>query len=511
MLLMILGFWYHHIKKERGNMKTFRFKALDKPIFDSRIKTSDIKNKERWLGYFLGPALVATVAGAVGGSYLNSFYTDVLHMNTIAGGAFLALMPLISKILDAITNLIMGQIVENTKTRQGKARPWILLSGPMLLISMILLFTVPDGTNFVRAAWVIVSYNLYFSVSLTIYNLSNVVTVPVSTRDGKQRDSLAVVQSAGISMVSGVILAVVVPSFVLPYIGVDQGRWIKAMSIISIFAIIGTLVQYFFIKERVTEEVSEEKMAADRSTSLMDQLRGCFSDKYWLLAISVLLIQNICSTAVGVNSVLYYANWVVGTYNDGKTMTFLNMIGQFLLGPGLLVVWPLIKKFGKQKVFLICGIIASIVGTIGMMFATNLTMALIALTIRSIGNIPYTYVLLSVIADALDHVEWKCGYRCDGFSSSVYSTLLTVVGGLGMGIINIGLTATGYVPPAADGSWVVQSDAVKGFLTFCMFGLPAIGTVINTVLFFFMNLEKKLPEIHAQLAERRAAQKGELL
>ncbi len=484
-------------------MRTFRFKALDKPIFDSRIKTDEIKNKERWLGYFLGPALVATVSGAVGGSYLNSFYTDVLHMNAIAGGAFMALMPVISKIIDAITNLIMGQIVENTKSRQGKARPWILVSGPLMLISTLLLFMVPASTTFARAAWVAGSYNLYFSVSLTIYNLSNVITVPISTRDSKKRDSLAMIQSMGINMVSGLLLAVVFPSFVLPYIGVDQGRWIRAMAVVSLFAVLGTLIQYFFIKERVTEEVQDENMLASKLVSLLDQAKGCFSSKYWVITIVALLIHVTCTSAVGVNSMLYYANWVVGTYNDGKTLSILNMIGQFLLGPGLLFVWPLVKKIGKQKVFIVCGFIAVVGGAIGALFATNLIMALVALTIRSIGLLPYTYLMLSVLADALDHVEWKCGYRCDGFSSSVYSIIYTVTAGLGIAIINLGLSASGYVPPAADGSWVEQSQAVKSFLIFSTFGLPAIGTLVNTVLFFMMNLEKKLPKIHEELAQRR--------
>lgn len=143
---------------------------------------------------------------------------------------------------------------------------------------------------------------------------------------------------------------------------------------------------------------------------------------------------------------LYYANWVVGTYNDGHTLSLLNIIGQAMLGPGILIMWPLVKKIGKQKVFIICSIIAVLGGAVGMLFATDLKMALVALTIRSIGLLPYTYVMLSLLADALDHVEWKCGYRCDGFSSSVYSIILTVATGIGIGIINLGLSSTGYVP-----------------------------------------------------------------
>ena len=490
-------------------MRTFQFKMLDKPVFNSRIQTEDVKNKERWLGYFLGPALIATVYGAVGGSFLNSFYTDVLHMNAIAGGAFLALMPVFSKIIDAFTNIIMGQLVENTKSRQGKARPWILLSGPFMLVTTILMFMVPPSTTVVQAIWVICSYNLFFAVSYTMYNLSNVTTVPVSTRDSKKRDSLAMVQSMGINMVSGLILAVIFPSFVLPYIGVDQGRWIKVMGIISLFTIVGTVVQYYFTRERVTEEMENTEGKEQSKASLKDQVKGCFSSRYWRIAITTILIHYIFSNAIPVNTALYYANWVVGTYNDGSTLSLMNIIGQAMLGPGILLMWPMVKKIGKQKVFIICGFIAVLGNLAGLIMPRDLTSTLVVLTVRSIGMLPYTYVMLSVLADALDHVEWKCGYRCDGFSSAIYGIIVTVSAGIGLGIINLGLSATGYVPPAADGSWVAQSDTVKNFLNFATYGFSVIGMTVNTILFFMFNLEKKLPEINEELALRRGERQDE--
>ena len=494
------------MQRKGKQMRIFEFKAMSKPVFDTRIKTDEIKNKERWIGYFLGPALVATVNGAVGGSYLNSFYTDVLHLNALAAGAFLTLMPVISKIIDAITNIIMGQIVDNTKSRQGKARPWILVSGPLMFIATILLFAVPHTTMVVQAIWVVFSYNLFFSISYTMYNLSNVITVPLSTRDNKKRDTLAMAQSMGINMVPGAILAVVFPSFILPYMGVDQNRWVTVMTVVSLFAIVGTTIQFYFTKERVTEEVENDEQKKSQGISLRDQIKGCLSSKYWILTMLIVLIQLVCTTAVGVNSMLYYANWVVGTYNDGITLTLLNIIGQAMLGPGILFMWPLVKKLGKQKVFIVGGVIAALGGIFGVLNATNLTMALIALTIRSIGMLPFTYVVLSLIADALDHVEWKCGYRCDGFSSSIYSIFLTVSAGIGLGILNLGLSLTGYVAPAADGSFVEQSQAVKDFLTFGTFGLPAIGAIICTILFFFLNLEKKLPQIHEELEARHKSE-----
>jgi len=481
-------------------MRAFRFKALDKPVFNSRVREDKVTNKERWLGYFLGPALVATT---VSGNYINVFYTDVLHMNVIAAGLFLTLMPVFSKIIDAITNIFMGRVVDNTTSPQGKARPWILISGPLMTISTILLFLLPENNRVLQAVWATCTYNLFYSVSYTMYNLSNIITVPVSTRDTKARDTLAMAQSMGVNMIPGVVLAVVYPSFVLPFMGVDRGRWITVMMIISVLATLGTLIQYFFTRERVTGTV-EERESEENKISLMQQLRGCMKSKYCVMIIIVMIIYQVCNN-IAVNAQLYYANWVVGTYNDGYTLSILNIVGQALMGPGVLIMWPLVKRFGKQKVFIVCGIFFITGSVLGVMLANNLTMALIALTVRSIGNLPFTYVLLSLLADALDHVELTTGYRCDGFSSSVYSIIVTVAVGVGIGILNLGLSASGYVPPAADGSWVEQVQAVKNTLTFMTFGVWGVGSLIMTVIFCFFDLEKKLPEMMAAKAAGKTA------
>lgn len=483
-------------------MRSWKLTWLSKPAFDSRIKSSEVTKTEQWLGYFAGPALVATLYAAVSGSYLNSFYTDVLHLNSLAAGAFLTLMPIISKIIDAITNVIMGAVVDNTHCKQGKARPWILISGPLMLVSGVLLFTVPDSTAAMQAVWVTLSYNLFFCVSYTMYNLSNVITLPISTRDSKKRDSLAMAQSMGINMVPGAVLAVVFPSFLLPYMGVDKSRWITVMAVVSVLGFLGTLVQYYFTKERITEEHDQTTAAAP--VSMREQFKGCISSKYWVMIIAILFIHKLTEN-IQVNAMLYYANWVVGTYNDGVTLSLLNIIGQSLLGPGVLIIWPCVKKLGKQKTYIIFGIIAVLGGVVGVLTGDSLVSALIALTIRSIGLLPITYVTLSLLADALDHVEWKCGFRCDGFSSAVYSIIITVTAGLGIGCLNLGLSLTGYVPPMSDGSWVAQNAGVQGFLTFCVFGVQAIAMAIMVVIFCMFDLEKKLPKIHEEIKARNAA------
>ena len=128
----------------------------------SLIKSSNVTKSEKWLGYLIGPA-GALLLNAVLATYLNVYYTDVLNLTPLWGGAFLTIFPIVSKIIDAITNVIMGQIIDRTKTKEGKARPWLLLSAPLVTITAILLFTVPNASDTVKAIWVMISYNLFYT------------------------------------------------------------------------------------------------------------------------------------------------------------------------------------------------------------------------------------------------------------------------------------------------------------------------------------------------------------
>lgn len=155
--------------------------------------------------------------------YLNSNrYTDVLNLTNVWGGAFLVILPIVSKIIDAITNIIMGYIIDRTHTPEGKARPWLLLSAPLLTVTGILLFTVPSGSETVQVIWVMLSYNLFYSFAYTIFNMSHGLMVPLSTRDITRRGGLSVFNQIATIMMSGILVALVFPMVIMPAIGVEK-------------------------------------------------------------------------------------------------------------------------------------------------------------------------------------------------------------------------------------------------------------------------------------------------
>ena len=470
-------------------------------FFASRILSDKVSGKERWLGYLLGPA-GALLLNAVLATYLNVYYTDVLKLGGLWGGAFLVIFPIVSKIVDAITNVVMGQIIDRTRTREGKARPWLLLSAPLVAVTGILLFTVPQASETVQAIWVMMSYNLFYSFAYTMFNMSHGLMVPLSTRDTTARGSLSVFNQIATIMMSGILVALVFPMVIMPMLGVDKAKWIATMSILSAIALPLTLLEYFFTKERVTLEGQQTEV---EKVPFLKQLKTVFSDKYMAIIYVYFLIYTLGSSIKNI-SLPYFCNYVLGTYNDGITQTLLSVIGGIPMGIGIFAVWPLAKRFGKRNVTAVGFILYAIGGAVCWLFPSNMVMMLIGQFIKNIGGLPCAYVFMALFADVLDHMEWKNGTRCDGIAMSVYNIIACALIGVCTGIFNGLLSGAGYVEPELMGGVTVaaaQSDAVKSVITFSFVGLEVITGIVLAVLLIFLNVEKDIGEKQAQIAARR--------
>ena len=482
-----------------------RQKLIERKIFHSKIQSEDVKPAEKWLGYLLGPA-GALLLNAVLATYLNVYYTDVLKLTTLWGGAFLVVFPIISKIIDAITNVIMGYIIDRTHTSEGKARPWLLLSAPLLAVTGILLFTVPNGSRTVQAVWVMVSYNLFYSFAYTIFNMSHNLMVPLSTRNTTQRGSLSVFNQIATIMMSGILVALVFPMVIMPIIGVDKGKWITLMSILSVLALPLTLLEYYFTKERVTLENQGSSEVV--TVPFKQQIKAIFTDKYMLIIYAYFLIYTF-GTSIKNLSLVYFCNYVLGTYNDGITQTLISVIGGIPMGIGIFAVWPLAKRFGKRNVTAVGFVLYAVGSAICWLFPTNMTIMLVGQFIKNIGGLPCSYVFMALFADVLDHLEWKVGFRCDGLAMSVYNIIACAMVGICTGVFNGLLAKSGYVAPEIINGVTVaaeQTAAVKGAITFGFVGLETITGVILAVLLIFLNVEKNIDREQAEIKARREAE-----
>lgn len=497
----------------------------------SRIRSANVTKSEKWLGYLIGPA-GALLLNAVLATYLNVYYTDVLNLTSMWGGMFLTIFPIASKVIDAITNVYMGYMIDRTKTKEGKARPWLLLSAPLVAVTAILLFTVPEANETVKAIWIMVSYNLFYSFAYTIFNMSHNLMVPLSTRNTTDRGGLSVFNQITTIMMSGIIVALVFPMVIMPMIGVDKTKWITLMTFLSIFALPLTLMEYFFTKERVTEE--NAAAGEEPSMSLGEQMKIIFTDKYMILMYAYFLLYTVGTVFKNI-SLVYYCNYVLGTYNDGVTQMLVSVLGGVPMGIGIFAVWPLAKRFGKRNVTMVGFIIFSIGSLICWLFSTNLVVVLIGQFIKNIGGLPCAYVFMALFADCLDHLEWKTEKRVDGAAMSFYNIIAVAMVGVVTGVFNWMLAIAGYVAPitagsiseasqylaangltpqialdtlkaAADGTYTVamqQASGVSSMITFGFVGLETITGILLAIILFFVDVEKYVDKIQAEIKARR--------
>ncbi len=512
-------------------MEKTETKALSGKRFSSRIHSNHVQEKEKWLGYLLGPRGALLLNGVLG-TYLNVYYTDVLGLTTVWGGLFLRLFPIISKIIDALTNVFMGWRIDRTKTKQGKARPWILLSSFLVPIFGFLLFVSPSNETG-KIVWVRLSYNLFYSFAYTIYNRAHSRMVPLSTRNTIERGSLSVFTQISTIMATGIIVALVFPRLIRPWAAAEPSRWLLVRGVVSALALPLTLLEYYFTKERITEE-KQRSSDNTKKVPFVAQRRAVLTDRYRVLLLIYTCVSFI-ATQLKNQSLVYYCNYVLGTYQDGRTQTLLSVLGGLPRGIGIFAVWPLARKFGKKNVTVVGFLIFALGSFICWMFPRNRYRVLVGQFIKNIGGLPSSYIFMALFADILDHEEWKNGFRVDGFATSFYSVITTASLGIAQGIFNFGISKAGYLAPvqikgtteavlkgyqtagvyegmsvqkytfaaeSASGSLIFnQPESVKNTITFFFVGLEAITGLICALLIAFITVEKRIQKKQLQIKE----------
>ncbi len=474
------------------------------PILKTRVKSANVKLKEIALGYLIGP-FGGMLTSQIFVTYLNTYWTDVLHLSESAM-EFLSVFPLLSAILIAIGNFVVGFIVDRTRTSQGKARPYLLLAGALIAISSVLMFLIPSGNQALMLAWIAVSYIIYYSVAYPLYSVANNLMVPLSTRNEKQRSLLSSVN--GIAGTAAMSFGSIVMPIVVPFFNNDKTVWLIYMSVMAAVSLIFVTLQYYFTRERITEEsinlnIKEEKV------SLLKQTKALITNKYWGLVMLFFFIFQFVGTMQNF-SMAYYCNYILGSYQDGFTQSVLGMVTGIPFAAAVLFVWPLTNKIGIKNSILY-GLIVSAGGClVAFINPYSWVTVVIGLFLKCLGAAPATYVIYALIADVLDNVEAKNGFRCDGLSVSVVGIIMSVLQSICQGIFNGMLNATGYVAPTIDpvtGNVVAytQNAATNNVFIWCYIGFMMIGYVVCTLLIIPVDVEKHTEDDHKTILERQKA------
>ncbi len=478
-------------------------------LLSTKVKTADVKLfPETALGYLVGPAF-ALMANSVVNTYLSQYWNRVLGLGTWAS-TFTWLLPLLATIAIFCGNLLIGRLFERNPSIAGKARPYILVGMPLMTIALFCLFLVPfpgdpqtlvSNPSISTLVFISVGYILYYAVAYPFYYTSHSALVSLSTRSGSKRSLLATASNAGQIVASGA--AGMFFPFIIDGLGLlpDENAtaeameeanqlWVVLIIVLVVVQIIGCLCEYFFTRERITEETvklrrenPDNAALQARKVSTKKQASICFHDKFWWFVIIFFFLYQLGGMLKN-NGASWFSQAFTGETGLSGT---INIVGAIPTALGMFIIWPLARKFGKANCIKVGALIAVLMGALGFLvipLAGNTTavygLSISAFCLKAIGTVPAMYVSMALLSDVLEHQEALYGIRTDGFTMSIYGSIMIAMPGVANAIILL----------VNNNIAVTYSEVGQIANTFLYFGGEAICYLIIAIMFIFMKVEK---------------------
>ena len=450
-----------------------------------------IKLKEK-LCYGVGD-VGANLVWTTVASFIAIYCTDVAGISAAVLGTIL----LVSRLLDGVSDVVMGTVIDRTKSKYGKARPWVLWSAPAMAVSIILLFNIPNFQEQGKNIYLLITYIFMAAFAFTASNLSYNTMLSLITTDERERNSMDSIRFEFTMSAQLVINLITIP--LVNYFGGGQPGW-RIVSIIYAVVTFGTLfITFAGTRERVTEEKKTEKKTENKN--VIKNLKILFKNKYFVL---IMIVSAVMYIMLGLNasSRIYYAKYVLQNENLFSIMTTFIYIPTVLT---ILFVPIVVKKVGNINT-LIIGFISYTIGfLIQTIFPTQMSMIYVGMVFQGLGQSALYACHYVVVSSIVDYSDWKDHCREEGLIFSVTSFGQKV--GNGLGTAGLGwLLSFGHY----DGTKAVQAASAITAIKWSYLFLPLVLALVAVILFWMMRgLDKLAPVIAKDLSMRAQTTEAE--
>lgn len=387
-------------------------------------------------------------------TFVTFFYTDALGLNAGIIGTIM----LFSRVFDGVSDMLMGFVMDQVKSKRGKARCWLYWLAIPIALATVLVFLVPNIGDTGKYIFVIITYNLVTTFLYTMINIPYGALTSLMTRDQNQRTVINIFR-----MFMAQVGSLIINAFTLPLINAvggstEQKSWIIVSVMYGILAAALFFICYAKTEERVTiSSEQEEKISFGESFKLI------MKNNYWLLIVGVWVFTAL-SMGIGMSVGTYYAKYVLGNENLAGFLTSIALIPTLVCMP---FVAPLSQKYGKRNV------------------------------VKGVGSAALTGTLFAMVADTIEYGQWKTGKRVEGMLYSSTTFGAKIGAGVGMAVSMGILGAAGYVGTAA-----VQTESAMSAITGLYLYAPLPFMIAIPILYCFYKLDKIYPQVMEDLEKR---------
>ena len=444
------------------------------------------KNK---IGYGAGD-VAGNVVYAFLSTFLMFYLTDTVGMNVGIIGMLMA----VSKLLDAVTDLLFGNLLDRTSTKMGKARPWMLLGYIGCAVMLVAIFMVPaHWGDTAKYAYFFITYTLLNAVFYTVNNIAYATLTALITKNTSERVQLGTIRYM-FAFAATMIIQTITMELVSSLGGGAEG-W-KAVAIVyAVIGLIANTISCLCVKELPTEDLYKTDLIDYRQPenpcTIAEGFHLLFSNKYYIMICGIYLMSQLCQSSL--NMGVYYMKYVLGDEGLLKTFSLYTNVPLIL---GLIITPILVKKLrGMYKLNLVGYAIAS-VGRLGMMvcaYLGSIPMMLLFTAISAFGTSPMQGSFNALIASCSEHTFLTQSRRIDGTMYACSSFGIKVGASIGAALTGWLMASAGYVENAA-----VQTSSTISLLHILYLWVPIILNICIAFILSRLDVEKANEKVLAK-------------
>ena len=434
--------------------------------------------------------MVGYGAGDIAGNVVYAFLTSFVMIyltNTIGLDAgIVGTLIAVSKLLDGVTDIFFGNMIDKTRSKMGKARPWMFYGFFGCALTLFGVFAIPTNIGqTAQYAWFFIAYTLLNGVFYTANNIAYSALTSLVTKNSSER-----VQMGSFRFIFAFSTSLLIQSITVGAVDALGGGAVGWRNIALIYCILGIVtntISVFSVKELPEEELNECEdgdAPKDDKLTLIESAKLLFSNKYYVMISGVYILQQLYGAMIGVG--IYFMTYVLHNKNLFGVFSWainIPLIIALVFTPNLVAKWKGMYKLNKYSYILAT---AARLGVVFAGYMGSVPLMLVFTAIAALGQGPWQGDMNAVIATCSEYTYLTKGKRIDGSMYSCTSLGVKIGGGIGTALSGWMLSLSGFV----NGDASVQPDSCISMMYFMYLWLPFILDLLITIILSFMNVEE---------------------